>query len=133
MKANELKNKALAFGNDHADDILTGFTCIFIVATGISAFKAGPKVKTIMQNHRDGINSIDVVKDDIKEDRYKDMKKDVCAETVRELIPAILPPIIFGALACASAIGSNRVSTKRIAALSAAYEITKTADRKSVV
>lgn len=127
MKVKELRSKALEFADEHADDILTGFTCMFIVASVVSAFKAGPKVKEIMENHRKGIESIDVIKDKIKEERYKEMKKDVTGETARELIPAVLPPIIFGTLGCASAIGSNRVSSRRIAALSAAYEITKSA------
>ena len=127
MKAKELGNKILSFGEEHADSILTGLTCFFVIATGVSAYRTGPKVKKIMEEHKDGINSIDVIKDQIKEERYKEMKKDVCAETVKELVPAILPPIIFGSLACASAIGSNKVSNKRLAALSAAYEITRSA------
>lgn len=125
MKVKELGNRILSWSTEHSDAILTGMTCLFVVATGVSAFKAGPKFKKIMAGHRAEMDGLNVSKDAMNEKRYKELKRDICGETVKNLAPVMAPPIIFGTLACIAAIGSNRVSSKKIAALSAAYEITK--------
>lgn len=120
-------DKVKEFGKQHVDDILTGLTIPLIIATGISAYKAGPKVTKVMEHHRKAMDALDDKADEIKEEKYKVLKRHICAQTVEDLAPAVLPPIIFGTLTAAAAIGSNRYSSRKVAAITAAYEITRTA------
>lgn len=120
-KAKELIGKAAMFADKNAPAILTGFTVGGIFATAIASYKAGPKVKRIMETHRQRVEEAD--KEFEKDEDFKAEKKKIVAETAKEIIPAVLPPIILGGLTIACAISANSVSSKRIAALSAAYEI----------
>lgn len=123
MNLDKVKN----FGKQHVDDILTGLTIPLIIATGVTAYKAGPKVTKVMEHHRKAMDALDDKAEDIKEEKYKILKRHICAKTVEDLVPAVLPPVIFGTLTAACAIGSNRFSSRKVAALTAAYEITRTA------
>lgn len=119
----EWLDKTGKFVDKNAPAILTGLAVGGVVATAITAFRAGPKVTRIMKEHAEEMDRIDKILD---EDEYKKEKKVVVSETAKELIPAVLPPIIFGGLTIASVIVSHNLSegraAKKIATLSAAYE-----------
>ena len=124
-KLSKLFDKALEFTDKNSPAILTGLACAGIVATAIAAYKAGPKVKEIMDLHKQSMGDLDnaVAAGTYDEEEAKEKKKEVMQETVKEVVPALLPPVLLGGVSMACAIGSNKVSTRRIAALSAAYEI----------
>lgn len=101
----------------HDSAILTGFATAGLVLTAIAAFKAGPKVQKIMEEKKKDMK--DVKKDD------KEAKRAVIVETVKEVTPVVLPPIVIGTATAACIFGSHKISSRKIAVLSAAYGVTE--------
>lgn len=109
----------LKFTNRNTPTILTTLGVLGVVETGILSYKAGTKGKNIMDEKRKDLR--DVAPGD------KAAKRAVIGEIVKEMTPVVAPPIAMGFATGACIIGSNRVSTRRIAAISAAYSLTETA------
>ena len=122
MKLGKVFDEVLKFADKNSPVILTGIACACTVAAAITAYKAGPKVERAMIVHRERIEEADKETEGREED-FNDLKKEIIKDTAKEVVPAVLPPVIFGSLSILCAIGSNKVSARRIAALSAAYEI----------
>lgn len=99
--------------------ILTGIAVVGVLATGYMAYKAGGKAEKILKEKKKDLK--DVAPGDTK------AKNAVIAETAKELAPVVLPPVIMGAATISCIVGSNTVSSRRIAALSAAYTISESA------
>lgn len=95
--------------------ILTGLAVAGLVATAILAYKAAPKMNKIIDDKK---KDLETVKKDDHETKNK-----VIMEGVKEAAPVIAPVVIMGAATTACIIGSNRISTKRVATLSAAYTL----------
>lgn len=93
--------------------ILTGLAVAGVFTTAYMSYKAGPKAHDILQKYHDDKAIINP--DD------KETKKAVLKETVKDLGPVIIPPIVMGIATSACIIGGNKISSKRIAVLSAAY------------
>ena len=119
-KMGDFVDKITAFTDKNSPAILTGLAVAGVVATAISAYKAGPKINRIMEVHREKMDKVEEIKDD---EEYHMRKRETIAETAKEIIPAALPMIIFGSLTATCVISANTVSSRRIAAISAAYEI----------
>ena len=126
MKLGKVFDDILKFADKNSPVILTGIACACTVAAAIAAYKAGPKVEAAMNHHREQIEDLES-KCDGDEEKFNDEKKEIIKSTAKEVVPAVLPPIIFGGLSIVCAISSNKVSARRIAALSAAYEISSRA------
>lgn len=109
----------LKFTERNTPSILTALGVLGVFETGVLAYKAGPKGKEIMEAKRRDLK--DVHPDD------KSAKRAVFGEIIKEMTPVVAPPVLMGAATSACIIGSNRISTKRIAAISAAYTLTETA------
>lgn len=109
----------LKFTNRNTPTILTGLGVLGLVETAIMAYKAGPKGKKIMDAKKQDLR--DVAPGD------KAAKRAVIGEAVKEMAPVVGPPIAMGVATSACIIGSNHVSSRRIAAISAAYSLTETA------
>jgi hypothetical protein len=101
--------------------ILTTLGVIGLVQTGIMAYKAGPKGKSIAEAKKQDL------RDCAPED--KEAKRAVYGELVKEMAPVVAPPVAMGIATGVCIIGSNQVSNRRIAAISAAYSLTETALR----
>lgn len=115
MSLHEFWLKATDFTQRNSPTILAGLGVAGLVSTGYMSYKAGSKAHDIMVKYHED-------KGLIKPDD-KDAKKAILKETVKDLTPILLPPIIMGAFSATCIIFSNRISTKRVAVLSAAYSI----------
>lgn len=98
--------------------ILTGLAVAGLISTVIFAVKATPKAKKIVEDAKE-----DLATPDISEEQAKEVK----VEAIKEVAVTVAPAVIMGAVTTACIIGSNRISTKRIAALSAAYKVSESA------
>lgn len=99
--------------------ILTGAAIGGVVLTGISAFRAGFKAHDFIEEKKN--DYIMTASDD------KDARRTVLKEEVIGLVPYVAPPIIFGGLSITAMVASTKISSKRIAVLSAAYQMTEAA------
>lgn len=103
--------------DQNSPTILTALAVAGLVGTVIFAVKATPKAKEIIAN----------AKEDLNEDISEEQAKEVKLEAAKDLAVTVAPAVIMGAVTTACIIGSNRVNSKRIAALSAAYKISESA------
>lgn len=120
MKSNKLidwLSKAEIFTKKNSPTILTGLAIVGVISTAYAAYKAGPRAEKILEEYRKDM------KDCHPED--KDAKKAVLGETAKKMIPVLTPPIIMGGTTIACIFGSHSVSSRRIAALSAAYTLSE--------
>jgi hypothetical protein len=107
------------FTKRNSPTILTTLGVIGVAQTAYMSYKAGLKAKPIVDAKRQDLK--DIAPSD------KETKRIVYGEMVKEVAPIVIPPTIMGTMSCACIIGANRVSSKRIAAISAAYSLTETA------
>lgn len=122
MKNNKLTNlisTAKNFTKDNSPAILTGMAVAGLVTTVILAYKAGSKADKIISDKR---KDLELVKPNDTE-----AKKTIIKEAAKELTPVLLPTVLTGSVTIACIIGSNKVSSKRVSALSAAYRISSDA------
>ena len=123
----ELLKKVRDFTDKKSDVILTVCTCTGVVITMAMAFKAGPKVKKIIDTHKQDMKSIKDNKGKMSPKEYKDTQRDICAKTVKDMAINAGPTVAMGAVTCACAVGAHKASARKIVALSTAFEITKEA------
>ena len=120
MKGNGL-TKFITKGFDviekHQKEILLGITLAGTVTTAVLSFKAGLKAEGIIAEHKENFEAIP---EDDKEARKKEV-----VSAVKDIAPIVLPPIVSGVLTLGTAFGGYSVSSKEIAALSAAYTFSK--------
>lgn len=105
--------KGYKFLKKHERGIFLGVTCVGAVSATVTAWKNSPEAHDILEAHREAMAHIP------PED--KEARRKETLTTAKELAPLIAPPIVLTTLTVASAIGGHSVSTKQIAALSAAY------------
>lgn len=120
MKCNKIMSfleKAEVFTKRNSPAILTGWAIVGVISTVYLAYKAGLKADKILQQHREDIKAC--YPDD------KEAKRSVTGETAKKIIPVIAPPLISGGTTIACIVGSHSVSSRRIAALSAAYSLSE--------
>lgn len=92
--------------------ILAGLAVGGLITTVIFAVRATPKINDILEEAKE-------------EDKPK-------AEIAKEVLPVLAPTLVMGAATTACIIGGNRISNKRIAALSAAYSIAEASTKQWV-
>lgn len=120
MKGNKLTDwlgKAEIFTKRNSPVILTGFAIVGLISTAYSAYKAGPRADKILEEYRKDM------KDCHPND--KEAKRAVVGETAKKMIPVLAPPIVMGGATIACIVGSHSASSRRIAALSAAYSLSE--------
>lgn len=120
MKSNKLMNllgQAETLMKRKSPVILAGLAIAGVFSTACSAYKAGSKADEILENYRKDMN--DCHPDD------KEAKRAVVGETVKKMIPVIAPTIILGGTTIACIAGSQSISNRRIAVLSAAYNFSE--------
>lgn len=115
MNLKQFWNKGVTFAEKNSSVILTGLSIAGMVTTAIAAYKASPKAHEIMQKYHDDMKLVD--KDD------KEAKREVIKETVKDMTLVMAPSVIMGATTAACIIGGHKVNAKKIAVLSAAYNL----------
>lgn len=98
---------------DNKRHVLTGASMATAIYSGISWCRAGVKIKPI----------IDRCKDDL-DDCYEDdneAKRAVVFETVKDIAPKIIGPAILTAGTCGMIFANDRITSKELAVISAAY------------
>lgn len=124
-KLGKLIDGITSFADTHQREILLGCTIVGVISTGIAAWKNSPKAHKIVRKHRKAMGLIDkdLENGDISEEEAKNYKKEETVLMIKEVTPLVLPPVVLGGATIAAAIGGNSASSKRIAALSAAYNL----------
>lgn len=116
-KVSEFLEKAEVFTRRNSPVILTGLAIVGVISTAYAAYKAGPRADEILKRYREDM------KDCHPND--KEAKRAVAGEAVKSMIPVMAPPVIMGGTTIACIIGSHTASSRRIAALSAAYTLSE--------
>lgn len=117
-KVTELLEKAEIFTKKNSPVILTGLAIVGVISTAYAAYKAGPRADKILEAYRKDMGDC--------HPNDKEAKRAVVGETVKKMVPVVAPPIIMGGTTIACIVGSHSVSSRRIAALSAAYSLSET-------
>lgn len=117
-KVTELLEKAEIFTKKNSPVILTGLAIVGVISTAYAAYKAGPMADKILEAYRKDMRDC--------HPNDKEAKRAVVGETVKKMVPVVAPPIIMGGTTIACIVGSHSVSSRRIAALSAAYSLSET-------
>lgn len=117
-KVTELLEKAEIFTKKNSPVILTGLAIVGVISTAYAAYKAGPRADKILEAYRKDMRDC--------HPNDKEAKRAVVGETVKKMVPVVVPPIIMGGTTIACIVGSHSVSSRRIAALSAAYSLSET-------
>ena len=111
----------------HSPEILLGVGIAGVVTSTVLACKATMKVNDILEDAKEQIYKVNMVKNDPKyADKYnaEDAKKDLSVIYVQkgvELVKIYLPAFTIGAASIACFLASNNIMKKRNAALGAAY------------
>ena len=99
--------------------ICAGIAVAGVIGTAVLAYKASPKAHEIIANKKQDLE--DVPKTD------KALRRKIYLEMAKELGLVLAPVVISGVITIAMIFGCYRISLKRQAALSAAYEFTSQA------
>lgn len=116
-KVMEFLSKAEGFTKKNSPTILAGLAIVGVISTAYSAYKAGPRADKILKMYREDMRDC--------HPKDKEAKRAVVGETVKKMIPVMTPPVIMGGLTVACIVGSHNASSRRIAALSAAYTLSE--------
>ena len=99
--------------------ILTAFGVLGVFKTAKMAYNAGMRSTPILEASRRDLEDV--------RPSNKETKREIIKDTVKDMAPIVVPPIAMGIATSACIIGAHKVSSKRIATLSAAYTLTETA------
>lgn len=108
----------LQFERIHRPQILAGMGVAGLWGSMWLTYKAAPRIQTTIDLAR-----AHLLVGDLNDDEKKVVKK----ETAIDVAKAAAPPVLMGIISSVAMIGSTSVSTKRIAAISAAYSATEAA------
>lgn len=97
--------------------LLTGTAIVGVITTAYSAYKAGLRAEKILEQHRQDME--DCYPDD------REAKTEVMKDTAKKMIPTVAPAVIMGGVTIACIAGTHSVSSRKIAALSAAYSLSE--------
>lgn len=105
------------FKEKNKSAIFAGTAMAGIVLTGITAYKAGLKARDILERKNKAMEQLDP--------KDTEGRKKIFWSTAKEMAFVILPPVIIGGASMVCVFSSHRVSSKKIAALSAAYSVSE--------
>lgn len=100
-------------------ELLSGAAILGVIFTAVTCYKCSPKAHEIIAERKNDMALVQ--KGDKKAARA------VTWETVKELTPVLAPPVLCGSLTIGCIVGSNTISAKRIAVISAAYSVSEKA------
>lgn len=119
-KITEFIDKTMEITKRNSPALLTGSAVVGLLATTVSAFKMSPKAHIVWLEYKTNMG-LKRIKGN------KKAEKEETIQMIKELIPVVAPTVIMGTATAACIIGSNSISSRRIAALSTAYAISETA------
>ena len=111
MKANLLKlwNKGMRIMEKQAPAMLAGTAIVGVITTAYFVYKATPKAEEVLDRYKKRVSDLD----------QNDTKMKALSDATKEMIPIIIKPVLSGGLTIGAIIGSQSISRRRIAALSA--------------
>lgn len=104
---------------ENEENILTTTIISGVISTGFFAYRAGLKANDILKERKEELSKIS------KGD--KERRKEINKKTAKKLIPSILPPVLSGGITVGCAVGMNKATTKKVALLTTAYNVTEKA------
>ncbi len=113
-----LKEKFTEVGSaakEHSTTILTVLTCVGVVATIVSAFKAAPEIEEI--DSQKNVDIDDILEDDLPKEERDEKIAEVNKKARKDKFFAMLPTFIFGSLTIGSAIVTEKINHKKIEGL----------------
>lgn len=108
-------NQLEEFEKKNRSGILTGLAIVGVIGTAYEAYKAGLTASNILKEY----------KEKMKEARNGDERTDVIIGTAKKLVPVVAPVIVSAAVTGGCIIGSHSTSKKKIALLTAAYNVSE--------
>lgn len=114
-KLMKFANKVFDFGKKNNAEILTGLALVGLVKTVYDVYKETPEINKIIEDAREDMK--------IVRPGDKAAKRAVVKETVKKLVVKTAPLILDVVFTGGCTIASNRASNKKLAVMSAAYEI----------
>lgn len=125
----EAVDKLINFADEHQREILLGCTIVGVISTGITAWRNSPKAQQITAKHKETLAAIedDLARNEITEEEAFEEKKEEYVDYIKGMTPLVLPPVILGTGTIVAAVGGHASSTKKLAAISAAYTATEKA------
>lgn len=144
-----LWGELLEIADKKSPAILTGCVCAGVIGTALLAWFNGPKAKKVVDDYKEEVKELTEEYleettydhlDEIKEPKteaaythnqvvkeYKEKKAEATGKMILGVAKNVAPVVVMSGTTIACAIGANTVSTKRIAALTAAYSISEKA------
>lgn len=113
-----IKEKITEVGSaakEHSTTILTVLTCVGVVATIVSAFKAAPELEEIESQKSADVD--DILEDDLPKEERDEKIAEVNKKARKDKFFAMLPTFIFGSLTIGSAIVTEKINHKKIEGL----------------
>lgn len=107
--------KGKAITKEQSPAILAGLAVVGVISTAYCAWKAAPRYEEVLERHKEDMKK--VKKGD------KEAERAVKKETAKDLVIILGPMIISLGASIGMIIGSQRISARRITALSAAYTL----------
>ena len=108
------------FSDKNASSILTGLALAGFAATIVMCYKKAPKTKKILNNAKKKIQNLDR-----KAPSYQEQKKEIVVDTVKEVVPEVAPVAVMAVVTAGCILGNNKISKKRIALLTAGYNLAR--------
>lgn len=138
MKKGNLKEvcgELLQIADKNSPAILTGCVCAAAIGAAVIAWFNAPKAKKVVDDYKEDVKELakdleENYPDEIDEEtakEFKNAKNELTTKMVFGVAKNVLPVILMVVIAIVCAISANTVSSKRIAALTAAYSISEKA------
>lgn len=118
MNLKNVSKKAMDYFDENSSKMLTGTAVAGSIMTGGLAFKSGLEMKEILDSRKEELKRVG---DDPKR------RKEININTFKKSIPKILPTLFSGIATAACIITSHSISSRKIAMVTAAYNISEKA------
>lgn len=120
-KLGDLFGNLLSFGKENSAPLLAGLALAGVGLTGVLAWKAGRKADRVLVKYheeQEKLLSADLVAEELVE-----AQKELKMECVKEMTPIVIGPVIMGLATGAAVIGSQSINARKIATITAAYNL----------
>lgn len=115
----KLWNKIKKFGSDNSPQLLLAAELCGLAATVVATYTAAPECERIIKDAKKKMREIP------KE--HKEERRAVVKDAAKEIIPKVLPIVIAAGATSACIIGSYKATSKKIALLTTAYQLSERA------
>lgn len=116
-KLDVMFDQMLGKAKKNSPTILAGLAILGLTSTVVASLNAGPKLKEIKAEYKEAIKKVAPTD--------KNGKRKVFMETAKKVTKTMVPVIVSSFTTAMCIVGSNSISSKRIAALTAAYNLSE--------